>query len=132
MAQTPHNGEYRYKKWALRFSPASQSLSPAMERLMLDPDQVMPAFTRTCFDAIYTMEGLVRGVLDLAGVSVILYPFYLSFGRQMWKLTGRISGESAAIEAELRIVLWVARGLSRSVLEDIRTNVFQVGPPSSP
>ncbi len=41
-------------------------------------------------------------------------------------------GEAAAVEAELLIVKWVARGLARSVLENIRTGVFNIVPPSSP
>jgi hypothetical protein len=84
--------------------------------------------------AIVSMEGQVKQVIDLAGVSVIQYPFYLSFGRELWAMThGReISGEAAAVEAELLIVKWVARGLTRSVLETIRTGVFNIAPPMSP
>ncbi len=127
-----HDGAYRYNKWALRFGTGSDSLSPSMARLMTEAGQVMPNFVQTTFDSLYQMEQLVRAALNAQGVSMILYPFYLSFGRQLWKLTSRIAGESAAIEAELLIVVWVSRGLTRSVMENIRTTVFNIGPPSGP
>jgi hypothetical protein len=84
--------------------------------------------------AIVSMEGQVKQVVDLAGVSIIQYPFYLSFGRELWAMTHEreVSGESAAVEAELLIVKWVARGLTRSVCEQIRTGVFNIAPPASP
>jgi hypothetical protein len=86
------------------------------------------------FPAISSMEGQVKQVLDLAGSTVIEYPFYLSFARELWSMTHEreISGEAAAVEAETLIVKWVARGLTRSVLENIRTGVFNIAPPSSP
>jgi len=79
---------------------------------------------------LVSMEAQVKQVLDGEGVSVIQYPFYLCFGREMWKLqTGKeFSGESLAQEAATLIAKWVARGLDQTVLEKIRTDVFSVGP----
>jgi hypothetical protein len=84
--------------------------------------------------SIVSMEAQVKQVIDLAGATVIEYPFYLSFGRELWAMTHvrEISGEAAAVEAETLIVKWVARGLTRSVLENIRTGVFNIAPPASP
>ena len=86
------------------------------------------------FPAIASMEGQVKQTCDALGVSVILYPFYLNFGRELWHITHEteMSGESAALEAEALIGKWVSRGLARSVLEAIRTQVFNIGPPASP
>jgi len=86
------------------------------------------------FTSLSSMEIQVKQVCDSLGISVILYPFYLDFGRELWHITHQteMSGESAAIEAELLIVKWVARSLVRSVLEAIRTGVFNIGPPASP
>ena len=43
----------------------------------------------------------------------------------MWKKgTQNISGESLALEAQTLIAKWVARGLNQTVLEKIRTDVF--------
>ncbi len=79
------------------------------------------------------MEMQVKQVCDGAGVSIIQYPFYLCFGREMWALTRKdISGESMAKEAATLIAKWVARGLTQAVLQAIRTDVFNVAAPIAP
>ncbi len=79
------------------------------------------------------MESQVKQVCDSAGVPTITYPFYLDFGREMWKLSRQeFSGESLAEEAATLIAKWVARGLTQAVLESIRTGVFNVVAPSAP
>ena len=135
MATTPPDGTIRYAKWSARFKRDSQGNLPQgstvlVERLLESP--AIEARIQGSFDDIYAAESLVRAVLNAAGVSVILYPFYLSFGREMWKLTNRISGESAAQEAAILIAKWVARGLTLSVLESIRYDVFGVSAPAGP
>jgi len=79
------------------------------------------------------MELQVKQVCDGSGVPTIQYPFYLCFGREIWALTRKdISGESAAIEAATLIAKWVARKLTQSVLQAIRTDVFNIGAPIGP
>ena len=79
------------------------------------------------------MELQVKQTCDAAGVSVIQYPFYLCFGREIWALTRKdISGESMAKEAATLIAKWVARGLTQSVLQAIRSEVFNVPAPTAP
>ena len=84
--------------------------------------------------SLASMEGQVKQVCDLAGCSVIQYPFYLDFGRELWKMTHEreMSGEAAAQAAAVLIAKWVARGLTQSVCEEIRTGVFNIGAPSTP
>jgi hypothetical protein len=80
-----------------------------------------------------TMLLQVKQVCDGAGVSTIAYPFYLSFGRELWALTRRdISGESAAIAAALLVAKWKARGLDQKVLYAIRTDLFGINAPIPP
>jgi hypothetical protein len=82
---------------------------------------------------IAAMELQVKQVCDGAGVPTIQYPFYLCFGREMWALTRKdISGESLALEGAVLIGKWVARGLTQSLLESIRTDVFNVAAPVAP
>jgi hypothetical protein len=79
------------------------------------------------------MELQVKQVCDGAGVSIIRYPFYLCFGREMWKLTRQdLSGESMAKEAAVLVAKWKARGLTEAVLQAIRTDVFNVVAPVAP
>jgi hypothetical protein len=84
--------------------------------------------------SLTSMEIQVKQVCDLSGVSVVHYPFYLDFGRELWHITHEteMSGESAAQEATVLIAKWVARGLTQAVLETIRTQVFNIGAPVGP
>lgn len=83
--------------------------------------------------SLASMESQVKQTVDALGVSIITYPFYLSFGREMWHLSQReVSGESLAVEAATLITKWVGRGLTQSVLEAIRTQVFNIGAPAGP
>jgi hypothetical protein len=85
------------------------------------------------FTSIALMETQVKQTIDASGVSVIQYPFYLCFGREMWsKCRKEMSGESLAQEAAVLVAKWVARGLTQSVLQAIRTQVFNVGAPIAP
>jgi hypothetical protein len=75
----------------------------------------------------------VKQVLDGEGVTTKDYPFYLCSGRELWSMTRQeITGESAAKEAAVLIQKWVGRNLTLSVLELIRTQVFNIGPVSGP
>jgi hypothetical protein len=79
------------------------------------------------------MELQVKQVCDGLGCPTIQYPFYLCFGREMWALTRKdVSGESMALEAATLIGKWVSRGLAQSILQAIRTGVFNVAAPVAP
>jgi hypothetical protein len=84
------------------------------------------------FPALTMMEAQVKQVLDGQGVSVIQYPFYLCFGRELWHVTHEkeMSGSSAAKEAATLVAKWKDRGLSQAVLETIRSEVFSISAPA--
>jgi hypothetical protein len=84
--------------------------------------------------SIVSMETQVKQTCDASGVTVIQYPFYLDFGRELWHMTHEreMSGESAAKEAAVQIAKWVARGLTQSVLQAIRSEVFNIPAPIAP
>jgi len=93
----------------------------------------MLASVTAIYPMIAAMELQVKQVCDGAGVSIIQYPFYLCFGREMWALSRKdISGESMAQEAAILITKWTARGLTAAVLQAIRTDVFNVSAPIAP
>lgn len=81
-----------------------------------------------------SMEAQAKQVLDIQGATIIQYPFYLAFAREMWRLQSQqeMSGESLAVEAATLIRKWSDRGLTQSVLEALRTQVFSVGAPAAP
>ena len=106
------------------------------ERIKAVLDEKRPsmlAHVESVFVSIDQMETQVKQVLDLQGVATIHYPYYLGFGREVWSLQQKgVSGESLAIEVAVLIDKWVARGLTQSVLETVRTDVFNVSAPAGP
>ena len=117
----------RIAKWNAKFDT---------ERVKATLDVMRPAMlanVTAVFPMITAMELQVKQVCDGAGVPTIQYPFYLNFGREIWALSRKeISGESLAKEAATLIAKWVARGLTQSVLQAIRSDVFNVGAPVAP
>ena len=77
------------------------------------------------------MELKARQTLNAAGVHTIFYVAYLNYARQLYKLSRQqgISGESFALQAQVLLDKWEARGLSPTVLAAIRTEVFDIGEP---
>ena len=72
----------------------------------------------------------VAQTVDAAGVSMLQRVYYKAFGAEVWRLENMgVSGESLAIEVAVLIAKWVGRGLTQSVLESIRTQVFNVVAP---
>ena len=117
----------RIEKWDAKFDTA---------RIKATLDTMRPKMLEhatSSFTSIALMETQVKQVCDNAGVSTIQYPFYLCFGRELWSLGRKeISGESMAQEAATLIAKWVARGLTQTVLQTIRTGVFNVAAPVAP
>lgn len=131
----PPDGSVRWAKWRARFQRDTDGSLPQgstghVARLLEDP--AVAARIQASFDGIHAVEVDVRAVLNADGVSTIQYPFYLSYGRELWKLTNRVNGASAALEAATLMAKWVARGLSPSVLEKIRHQVFSISAPVGP
>jgi hypothetical protein len=74
--------------------------------------------------------GQCKAVLSGEGVSIIQYPFYLSFAHETAALAETCSGETLAVAVATNIGKWSARGLTQAVLETIRTQVFNIGAPT--
>ncbi|MBM4092288.1 MAG: hypothetical protein FJ276_23095 [Planctomycetes bacterium] len=121
-------GTQRYNKWLLRFNdPESQATSPAMTRLMANAS--VKQLVESEFNNLYSMENGVRQILDTAGVDTLLVPAYLNFGRRLYKLVKRYTGETARNECAVFIAYYVAKGLSQSVLELVR-DYFNITAPT--
>ena len=78
------------------------------------------------------METKARQTLNAAGVHTIFYVAYLSYARQLYKLSRQqgISGESFALQAQVLLDKWANRGLDAAVLARIRTEVFDAVAPT--
>ena len=81
--------------------------------------------------ALSAMETEVKQTLNAQGVNTINYVPYLSFARQLFKLSNKkgITGESMAIEAKVLLDKWAARGLNHDVLAAIRFENFSIDEP---
>ena len=131
----PPDGTIRWEKWRSRFVRDGQGNLPQgsslqMERVLANPAAV--ARIKASFDGIYAVETEVRQVLNGAGVSTIQYPYYLAYGRELWKLTNRVTGGSAVLGAAALSAKWEVRGLSGAVLARIRHEVFSLADPAGP
>jgi len=78
------------------------------------------------------MEVKARQTLNAAGVHTIFYVAYLNYARQLYKLSRQqgISGESFALQAQVLLDKWSARGLDSAILARIRTEVFDASAPT--
>ena len=117
----------RIEKWDAKFDTT---------RIKATLDTMRPKMLEhatAAFTSIALMESQVKQTLDASGVPFIQYPFYLCFGRELWsKSQKEMSGESLAQEAAVLISKWVARGLTQSVLQAVRSQVFNVPAPIAP
>jgi hypothetical protein len=121
------NPAQRIAKWHDKFNTEriKGALDDSLERMYVNVQSVFPQIT--------SMEEQVKQVLDLQGISTMNYGMYLSFARQVWSLQRRgISGDSLATEVAVDVAKWVARGLTLSILETIRSQVFNVPAPAGP
>jgi len=116
----------RTQKWNNRYDPEHIKTITTAEK----PTYLAHATVK--FNDLYEMEVSVKNVLNGAGVSVADVANYLAYSRQVWKMSKTHDGETLRIEVEGCIVRWVARGLTRSVMEVIRDTVFHITAPSSP
>jgi len=121
------NPAQRIAKWDAKFNTEriKGMLDDSRPRMFVNVQSVFPMIT--------SMEDQVRQVLDMDGVSVIQYPFFLCFAREVWALEQRgMSGDALAAEVANLLTKWQGRGLGLSTLEKIRSQVFNVAAPVAP
>ena len=121
----PINPAQRIAKWDAKFK--TDRIKAALD----DERPNMYMNVQAVFPLLAAMELQVKQVLDGLGVSVAQYAMYLAFGRELWRITrNELSGESAAMEADVLLKKWVQRGMTQAVLEAIRTQVFNIVAPA--
>ncbi len=114
----------RIARWTVKTSP--ERVKATLEELR----PTMLANMQAVFPELVMVEAQVKQVLDGKGVPTIQYPFYLSFGRELWRLQRQeISGDSLSREVAVLMTKWVGRGLAQPVLEAIRNQVFTIAAP---
>jgi hypothetical protein len=118
----------RAANWEAKYN--TEAVKQSLDRLRPDMSRrYQEAAAKLCI-----MENEVRQVLNGEAVATMLYVPYLNFGRQLYKLSaGRsIAGDSLALEAQVLLNKWAARGLNPDVLAVVRTQVFNISAPPAP
>ena len=78
------------------------------------------------FDAIVTFENQIAAYCDPLGISPMLKPFYMSYGRKIYALKRKHTDDTLHDEACIATVAWGARGLDLFHLATICQNIFTV------
>lgn len=119
------NAEQRARHWDKKFN-----VERAMAAIEAQRPKMLERY-EAAVTALCAVEQEVRQVLNEAGVQTIDYIWYLSFGRELFRLSRRkdIAGDSLALAAQVLLAKWQQRGLDEEVLATIRSQVFSVGEP---
>ncbi|MEO0102885.1 MAG: hypothetical protein ABIK81_04200 [candidate division WOR-3 bacterium] len=84
------------------------------------------------FPNLVALEEAAKTVLDSEGVPITLYPMYLSYAREVWRLVNNFGGDVLYNEIRIAENKWIARALSAAVLERIRIDIFGINLPPVP
>ncbi len=116
----------RIERWQKKYSP-----DRAKATLDLLQDTMRQRYEAATV-AMAAMEIKTKEVLNTCGVHTTNYVPYLSYARQLWKLTRQqlITGESFKMESEVLLQKWAARGQDPDVLAAIRKGVFSADAPT--
>jgi hypothetical protein len=125
MSSTSTNTK-RFSQWNLKYDPK------AIEAMTTAGKATYAANAQTKFNEQYAIELRVKQVIDGLGLPVTHIAPLLAFAMELWSSTGKYHGETLAIEAQVLVDKWVARGMVQSALEKIRKDVFDVNPPVAP
>lgn len=114
----------RMQRWYANYSP---------ERIREQMEQFRPMYAAHAmaqFARLEEMEVRVKQVLNAAGIPVIHVVPYLCYGREVWKLKNRYSGETLSREVGVKAAKWIARTLSEDLLWKIAGEIFNVQRPA--
>jgi hypothetical protein len=112
----------RFTSWNVKYN--TEWVKARLDALRPD----MQARYQAAMTVMLAIDTKVKQVLNMQGVSTILYVPYLSFGRQLYKLSRQqdIAGESLELAAQVLREKWRARGLDPDVLLAVQKGVFSV------
>ncbi len=84
------------------------------------------------FPSLVSLEEAAKTILDAEGVPISLYPMYLSYCRELWRLVNNFGGEVLFNEVRICETKWQSRALSPTVLERLRIDIFGISLPPAP
>ena len=84
-------------------------------------------------ERIVEIENATKAILDSNGVFMAVYPMYLCFAREIFKLKNKFGGVVLLQRAELTKAKWADYGLDPDILEIIKREILGLGtPPTQP
>ena len=86
----------------------------------------MVAQADTQFDQLATEEAQIAAYTDPLGISPMLKPFYMSYGRKLHKLKRKHTDDTLHDEACIATVAWGTRGLDLFHLATIAQNIYSI------
>jgi hypothetical protein len=120
------SSQERVANWVARMQ--GEAVSGNTKRV-LDPTNALPSAGTAAYinatEALCAREEMVRGYLGEQGVKTILYPSYLAFGRQLFKLEYQGyalnggKGSPGYLQARTLAAKWEQKGLDPATLEGI-------------
>jgi len=87
---------------------------------------LMVAQATTQFSALAAEEAQIAAYLDPLGISPMLKPFYMSFGRKLHALKRKHTDDTLHDEACIAVVAWGTRGLDLFHLASIAENIYSI------
>jgi hypothetical protein len=115
--------DQRITKYGSKYDPATVSLKVAAQI------ENMHGYYETHANEIVPKEIATQEVLNAASPAIprIQYPFYYAFSREIFHMV-RIGISGSALTAEAVAVgkKWAARGLNKTVLQDIAKEVWNL------
>jgi len=78
------------------------------------------------FSDLAQLEAQIAAYLDPLGISPMLKPFYMSYGRKLYMLKSKHTDDTLHDEACIATVAWGSRGLDLFHLATIALNIFSI------
>jgi len=120
------NGLRRKEKYEIKLDP------DVVRQRFLGQKEKMVDQVADIFPALVALEESAKTILDAEGVSIALYPMYLAYARELWRLVNNFGGDVLYNEIRIAENKWVARALSAAVLERLRVDIFGITLPPVP
>jgi|YelNatPaOPRAMG01_1025707.scaffolds.fasta_scaffold42533_1 hypothetical protein len=114
------NAFLRLKKYEAKLDPEVIKKRFEAERKMMIEQEA------NLIPELCELEESAKVLIDEGCTSVIKYPFYLAYARELWRLTKRYGGNMLLQEIRILEMKWEARELDPSLLEKIRVSLFGI------
>lgn len=113
----------RMKKFEAKYDPETIKQAIEKQRQSIIDQQIARQAE------LEEIENRTKLILGDFGIPTPLYPAYLNFAREIWKVRNKFSGESLKVEADIALYKWVRRQLREDVLVKLRNEIFTLEPP---